>query len=107
MRASSRPDRHPQIPRMAGGGAGLIVSRHAWRGVKWNSEPAPQGLRERAQGPPAVMSPVVSNPAARVVDECVDPASRHILYSRRVCHTLTYFLWIYTWDSEGFTLTFL
>ena len=26
-----------------------------------------------------MMSPVVSNPATRVVDECVDPATRHIL----------------------------
>jgi hypothetical protein len=25
------------------------------------------------------MSPVVSNPAARVVDECIDPGTRHIL----------------------------
>ena len=26
-----------------------------------------------------MMSPVVSNPAARVVDECIDPGTRHIL----------------------------
>ena len=27
----------------------------------------------------AVMTPVVSNPATRVVDECVDPGTRHIV----------------------------
>jgi hypothetical protein len=27
----------------------------------------------------AMMSPLVSNPATRAVDECVDPGTRHIL----------------------------